>query len=560
MLAALLLLGIMPLAALPLIQNEGVADDTASDDSSRGGDVVDTSAPDGGDDLADSDVDGSVDDGTEEGADEGDLLALDGTSGETRIDFFEPGVDMVELDLTTIEGPVTFDTSVTARGAAVSFLVGPGATSTIEFVGLTEVPKGDIMLRLLDDQTGDPYELSLGDAQALSTPQSTIIDPTDPEDPDGTDDTPVDPGTVVDPVDPELPDGPGPEIVGPILEPVDPEAEVLGPNGGMELRELLERDSENLAGLGAALGAAADAGVVETALGDGDDSLQLADDAVAGTGEGGLQMQEAVPVVGLSTPVQVVDGGAGNDEITTGDAAAFVFGGDGNDTLAAGEGAAGLYGGAGNDQLSASVSGAYLDGGAGDDQIAGGTGNDVLEGGEHGAGQSAGDDTLDGGLGDDTLRGGYGADLLSGGAGADIIDHLGRTEEREIIQQHEFAWHIDGAADTLDGGEGDDTLIFDRTDTATGGAGSDLFWLYHDGADGGDVADVTDFVVGQDFLRVSLNPQIGENDEPDVLVQPSADGQDGLVIVNGDLVAILRGAPGATASDVYAEVKLDVFQ
>ena len=41
MLAALLLLGIMPLAALPLIQNEGVADDTASDDSSRGGDVVD---------------------------------------------------------------------------------------------------------------------------------------------------------------------------------------------------------------------------------------------------------------------------------------------------------------------------------------------------------------------------------------------------------------------------------------------------------------------------------------------------------------------------------------
>ncbi len=68
-----------------------------------------------------------------------------------------------------------------------------------------------------------------------------------------------------------------------------------------------------------------------------------------------------------------------------------------------------------------------------------------------------------------------------------------------------------------------------------------------------------DFTVGEDFLRVSLNPQIGENGEPDVQVLPSEDGADGLVIVNGDLIAVLRGAPGATVSDVYAEVRLDVF-
>ena len=58
---------------------------------------------------------------------------------------------------------------------------------------------------------------------------------------------------------------------------------------------------------------------------------------------------------------------------------------------------------------------------------------------------------------------------------------------------------------------------------------------------------------------MSLNPNIGENGAPDVLVEPSADGSDGVVIVNGDVVAILRGAPDATVSDVYAEVRADIF-
>ena len=96
-------------------------------------------------------------------------------------------------------------------------------------------------------------------------------------------------------------------------------------------------------------------------------------------------------------------------------------------------------------------------------------------------------------------------------------------------------------------------------DTATGGSGSDVFWLYHDGADAGGSADVMDFEVGQDFLRVSLNPSIGENGEPEVIVQPSDDGLNRIVMVNGDLVAVLHGAPTATVSDVYAEVRADVF-
>ena len=43
------------------------------------------------------------------------------------------------------------------------------------------------------------------------------------------------------------------------------------------------------------------------------------------------------------------------------------------------------------------------------------------------------------------------------------------------------------------------------------------------------------------------------------MVAPSADGLDGLVTVNGDLVAVLKGAPHATVSDIYAEVAPDIF-
>ena len=301
-------------------------------------------------------------------------------------------------------------------------------------------------------------------------------------------------------------------------------------------------------------------GVTYTTLGPTDDVLNLADDGIMGTGAGTIEMRQARPMISSEAGIEVVDAGAGDDQITTGDSAAFVFGNEGDDTLTAGEGATALYGGEGQDVLQAGETGQYLDGGTGNDQILGGSGDDTLEGGEHSDVISAGDDTINGGAGDDAIRGGYGADLLIGGEGDDVIDHLGRTEQREVITRHEFAWHTDGDADTLDGGYGDDMLIFDRSDGATGGAGNDVFWLWHDGSDGCDIAEVTDFVVGEDFLRVSLNPHIGENGEPDILVEPSMDGNDGMVFVNGDLVAILRGAPTATVSDVYAEVHPDVFQ
>ena len=89
------------------------------------------------------------------------------------------------------------------------------------------------------------------------------------------------------------------------------------------------------------------------------------------------------------------------------------------------------------------------------------------------------------------------------------------------------------------------------------GAGSDLFWLYSD-ASSADVADITDFVPGEDFLRISLNPQLGPG--PGTLaVETSDDGADGVVRIDGVTVAILRGAPDATQHDIYVETRPDVF-
>ena len=681
MLAALILLGLLPIAAMPILQ----------DDSSDAEPEAPENEPvEDGESLLDTAATMSTAETAAEEP-EGEVHHVSGEAGETVIADFQPGVDIVEIDLTAATGETAFDMADSEDGPTISFAVSETAVTTVEFPGLSEVPVGDITLKLTDPETDEVYEIFLSDSLAeteaadaalspldakpeateaplileepvtadVSEPTSDMVSPTDPDlvetavggvvdaatavtDPVAPDDPevpdtgvlpsvpleltdpilpevtatateptlptgpdlpdtgtlsdptlPLDPlgpdlgGTATDPIgptDPDLPDIPGPDVeVGDITDPLDPDLpdlpgpdipltgvidplvpgeELFGLEGDLALRDLMERDSDNLAGMGDSLLSALSGTVSDLALGAGDNSVTLLDDLLPGTGAGTVSLSEAAPVIesgGLLT--NVIDGGDGADMIQTGDAAAYAFGGEGDDVLASGEGAAAFFGGEGNDSLTSAASGtgSFLDGGTGDDAVTGSDSDDTLEGGEHGGTAVAGNDTIDGGAGDDLIRGGLGADSLIGGAGDDVIDHLGRTEEREIIEHHEFDWHIDAAADTLEGGEGNDTLIFDQADMASGGSGNDIFWLYHDGVDGSGSADVMDFEVGQDFLRVSLNPQIGENGEPDVVVSPSDDGLDGLVMVNGDLVAVLHGAPTATASDVYAEVRADVF-
>ncbi|MDE9450385.1 hypothetical protein J3R80_07865 [Aliiroseovarius sp. Z3] len=304
----------------------------------------------------------------------------------------------------------------------------------------------------------------------------------------------------------------------------------------------------------------------EFSLTDADDHAVLPDDGVDGTGAGLIDAFHGTPVLrdGEGELVRVVDGGAGDDTLTSGDDAAYLFGNDGNDVITAGEGVLAGFGGDGDDTLDATTSlDSFLDGGTGDDILIGGEGDDQLFGGMHETigdtgGSATDDDVLYGGAGDDALYGGYGADTLNGGEGDDIINHLGHAMERGGAERHDFDWHIDGDQDRLDGGLGNDTLIMDRSDIATGGEGEDVFWIYSDADSGEDHAEVMDFVPGQDFLRVSLDPT-QDAGELEYEVQPSATGEDGVVTVNGEVVAILRGAPGATTHDVYIEVAPNVF-
>ncbi len=97
---------------------------------------------------------------------------------------------------------------------------------------------------------------------------------------------------------------------------------------------------------------------------------------------------------GLSRVAVIVNGGAGNDTLNSGDHAATLRGGDGDD---------------------------ILNGGSGNDRLFGGKGADILNG-------NGGNDLLQGDDGEDNLRGGDGLDRLIGGKGRDWIYSTDHTD------------------------------------------------------------------------------------------------------------------------------------
>ncbi|MFC9848786.1 calcium-binding protein [Streptomyces sp. NPDC060223] len=173
-------------------------------------------------------------------------------------------------------------------------------------------------------------------------------------------------------------------------------------------------------------------------LGDGNDTLAYTNSteqnynfASTDLGTGNDTLTEASGLNG-----NYVDGGAGNDTLTVGEAS-VAMGGDGNDTIHAGKGTLALGnkgndtifstgfvdGGVGSDVISGGAGGQSLNGGDGADKISGGTGNDRLYGGKgndtlHG---NSGNDTIYGNSGNDKLYGGPGRDTLSGGPGRDTV-------------------------------------------------------------------------------------------------------------------------------------------
>ena len=207
--------------------------------------------------------------------------------------------------------------------------------------------------------------------------------------------------------------------------------------------------------------------------GDGDDVIYTGGPALAPDQGYPYDPSDGIGFAGDADPEDdrdLVDAGAGNDIVRTGDDRDTISGGSGDDTvyagidddsvsggagddlLVGGEGRDTLLGEAGDDRLyGGNMSGDpldffnipdvaradapyspdrnpengrdYLHGGAGDDRLygaddddtlMGGEGNDLLEG-------QLDDDVLNGGAGNDTLSGGEGADTLMGGAGRDLI-------------------------------------------------------------------------------------------------------------------------------------------
>jgi Ca2+-binding RTX toxin-like protein len=218
----------------------------------------------------------------------------------------------------------------------------------------------------------------------------------------------------------------------------------------------------------------------------------------------------------------LVDGGAGNDDVTGSAAADQLLGGEGNDTLRGGAGADTLGGGLGDDVLIGGDGDDRMFGDDGDDRLVWNPGDDtdVFEGGAgtdtaeiNGGGgaevftltangdrvridrvnpapfsvdagtmenvvinMNGGDDAfsatgnlaalvklvVDGGAGNDSIRGGNGADVLLGGDGNDFIDgNQGNDVAFLGAGDDRFVWNPGDGSDVIEGQDGIDVMQFD---------------------------------------------------------------------------------------------------
>jgi hypothetical protein len=193
----------------------------------------------------------------------------------------------------------------------------------------------------------------------------------------------------------------------------------------------------------------------DRALLDGrDDTVRL--DGLANDGPSGATMN-------VRPDLEIVDGGAGSDNLFGNAAANTLRGGSGNDLLDGGPGADVLEGGVGADDLTGgadvdrvvypdaaaqtiTLDGARDDGAAGEldnvrpdvEDVTAGPGDDVVVG-------SDAANALDGGDGADRLTGAGGVDAFAGGPGADVV--LARDGAPEPV----------GCGPQLDSGEADST-------------------------------------------------------------------------------------------------------
>jgi Ca2+-binding RTX toxin-like protein len=205
--------------------------------------------------------------------------------------------------------------------------------------------------------------------------------------------------------------------------------------------------------------------------GNGNDTLVGPGDDGAGDTYNGQGGTDTASFAGIVAPVIVTAAGGANDGVA----------GDNDDVTTTVEN---VNGGNGNDNITGNASANRLNGNAGDDQLTGDVGTDVSN------------DTLNGGLGNDGLHGMGGNDVMNGGAGPatgsdnDVIDGgLGVDTVSYSTRSANLSLTVDGVAndgqgvetdniqadtEKITGGSGDDAITGDNgRDTLTGGNGDD---------------------------------------------------------------------------------------
>jgi len=174
-----------------------------------------------------------------------------------------------------------------------------------------------------------------------------------------------------------------------------------------------------------------------------------------------------------------IDGGADNDTLLPPDGPDFLGGGDGTDLVEFGAGNDTItLDGLANDGTpgqNANVNSTVevIDGGAGNDNIAGDGNADTLHGGP-------GADAIDGRDGPDIVEGGSGGDNLHGGTGVDQVSYPEAAAQRITLDEvaNDGATgegdNVHGDFETVAAGPGNDTLIGNTgPNTLDGGAGND---------------------------------------------------------------------------------------
>jgi Ca2+-binding RTX toxin-like protein len=222
---------------------------------------------------------------------------------------------------------------------------------------------------------------------------------------------------------------------------------------------------------------------------------------------------------------------------------ADIEGGDGPDGFAGSEGDDTFNGGGGND---------LLVGLEGDDLLSGAGGNDWLIGLE-------GADRLSGGPGSDVLIGGDGADDLTGGSGDDFIETANLVDEAalntslqgierisDVVFQYDMTQSPDNG-DTVDMGDGNDTVVAGDSDILTGGEGADEFAL-GDWISGDAPVEITDFDTAEDVLSFVYD---GDGPPPDLTIERNSQTGVATLRADGEPVALLpNSAPDFSMQNV----------